>query len=153
MPLYFLDTSAALKLYFQEIGSANMARLAETPDVRFAISSLGLLEFRAAVRGRQRREGLEPELVESVLEHFRQKAASALLRQVINDAVFDVAAILLDRHPLRALDSLQLAACIILQQTMRDISPVFTCSDEALLKAASGEGIPNWNPAAGDAPG
>lgn len=147
MAIYFLDTSALTKLYFQEVGTVSMQRLAAEPDVRLAVSTLGELEFRAAVRGRQRRENLEPAVIDALLDDFRQKASRALLRQALNDSIFEIAALLVDRYPLRSLDALQLGSCVALQQTLPGSAPVFTCSDQALLSAAAAERIPTWDPA------
>lgn len=152
MGLYFLDTSALVKLYFQEPGSSAMSRLASAAGTRLAISTLGVIEFRAALRARQRRQDIAAPVAEQALAHFQQKTASDWQRQVLNDSVFEVAAALLDRQPLRAADALQLASCVVLHLQLRGSSPVFVCSDLALLQAARGERIPCWDPASDEAP-
>ncbi len=151
--LYYLDTSVLLKLYFQESGSASMEHLVATPGVQLAISTLAVVEFRAAVRAQQRRTNLSAEFAAEVLGHFGQKLGTVLIRQVLSDAVIEVAELLLDRHPLRAPDAIQLGGCVVLGQTLRPDPPIFTCSDGALLAAARAEHIPCWNPAAAAPPG
>jgi len=154
LALYYLDTSALVKLYFQEPGTAAMQRLAAAPRARLAISSLGVLEFQAAVRARQRARTLAARAAAGVLEHFRQREAHGLLRQILTEAAFDVAALLLDRHPLRAPDALQLAGCVTLHRTQPGSALYFVCADATLLDAARAEQIPHWNPATGTpAPG
>ncbi|MGH9471556.1 MAG: type II toxin-antitoxin system VapC family toxin [Terriglobales bacterium] len=153
MALYFLDSSALLKLYFQEAGSPAMSRVANLPGTRLALSTLGVIEFRAAVRARQRRNEVAASVAEAALEHFQAKASSEWQRQILSDAVFDVAATLIDRQPLRAGDALQLASCIVFRLQLQSVAPVFTCSDHALLRAARAEGIPSWDPATDPAPG
>jgi hypothetical protein len=149
--LYFLDTSALVKLYFQEAGSTAMSRLASAAGTRLAISTLGVVEFRAALRARQRRQDISSGLAEQALAHFQHKAATVWQRQMLNDAVFDVSAALLDRNPLRAGDALQLASCVVLHLHVRGSSPIFVCSDHALVQAARVERIPCWDPVASEA--
>lgn len=68
------------------------------------------------------------------------------LQQPLTESIFELAGVFLDRHPLRAPDTLQLAACLAVAQT----EPVqFVCSDQRLLAAARAEGIGCWDPAAG----
>jgi predicted nucleic acid-binding protein len=71
---------------------------------------------------------------------------SLFLTQLVTDAVLEEAAGLLDRHPLRAYDAVQLAGCKILQSSLGE--PVaFVCSDHQLLRAAESEGLQVVNPA------
>ena len=54
MALLYLDTSALLKLYVREPGTETMLRLAAAPQHRLAVSGLAPVEFRCAVRRRER---------------------------------------------------------------------------------------------------
>ncbi|MGH9488370.1 MAG: type II toxin-antitoxin system VapC family toxin [Terriglobales bacterium] len=98
------------------------------------------------MRHRLERAGtLAPQTANAALAHLRARLERHWLRQPLNEAAFDLAAVFIDRHPLRAPDALQLAACMALQQNQ----PVqFICSDQRLLAAARAEGIPCWDPAA-----
>jgi len=57
---------------------------------------------------------------------------------------------LVDRRNLRALDSIQLAICLLVR---RELDPsdafLFISSDERLLRAAEAEGLNTWNPTSG----
>ena len=57
------------------------------------------------------------------------------------------AARLIDRHPLRAYDALQLAGCLVVRDGMA--GPVtFVCADVRLCEAAGHEGLAALNPVA-----
>lgn len=148
MRIYFLDTSALAKLYLAEPGAANMARIAAAPEVQLAISALGALEFRAALRVRARRGDIETGAADAALAHFASLLSRTLLVQPLTDAVFAMAADLVDRHPLRAPDALQLAACVALHLNRPALELLFASSDRRLMQAAASEHIPYWDPAA-----
>jgi hypothetical protein len=65
----------------------------------------------------------------------------------MSEAILDIACGLIDNHPLRAYDPIQLAGCLALRSSNANEHPVFVGSDDNLLKAAEAEGLPVWNPA------
>lgn len=150
MATLFLDTSALVKLYFAEAGTAALERSASEHGTVLAISALGALEFRAAVRARVRQGALGMRSAEEALQHFAATVARTMLQQPLNDTVVVLGHALLDRHPLRAPDALQLASCIALHQSQRLNDLRFVCSDRALLGAAEEEGVPHWDPSRGE---
>lgn len=147
MALLFLDTSALLKLYFAEAGSAVMAESASRSGSSLAISAFGALEFRAAVRARIRLKGISTADGEAVLEHFTHAVSRDFVVQPISETAITLAHALLDRHALRAPDALQLASCIALHQAAARRDLLFVCCDLALLAVAAAEHVPSWNPA------
>jgi predicted nucleic acid-binding protein len=60
----------------------------------------------------------------------------------------DTAREFIDRHPLRALDAIQLAACCSVRAVSGITDIVFIASDHALLAAAVLEGLQTMDPAA-----
>jgi len=68
------------------------------------------------------------------------------LPQTLSEAVLETAGALIDRHPLRAYDAIQLAGCIILRSRTASELPIFVAADEKLLEAAEFEGLPILNP-------
>jgi hypothetical protein len=68
------------------------------------------------------------------------------LVQPVTEAVLEEATGLLDRHPLRAYDAIQLAGCLALRERVSE-PPSFVCSDHQLLLAAEREGLDVLNPA------
>lgn len=67
----------------------------------------------------------------------------------LNDNLFDEARRLLIKHPLRALDALQLASALQAAKVL-GIQPIFISADTRLLAAATAEGLavddPNLHP-------
>ena len=152
MALFYLDTSALVKLYINEPGTSVMLRLAD-PAVghQFAILAIAEIEFRSAVRRRARGGDIEGALAERLLEAFATHARALYLRQPVNDALISMAAYVVDRSPIRAYDALQLAGCLMLRSAGA-AAPVFVCSDSRLLDAAQAEGLRTLNPAQGELP-
>ena len=141
MALYYLETSALVKLYVREPGTERLLRLATAREAhRFAILALSQVELRSAVRRRERAADIGKKLAVQILDRFELNLAIRFLRQAVSDAVIDVASTLIDRHPLRAYDALQLAGCLVLRSTASE-KPVFICADQTLLKAAEAEGL------------
>ena len=54
MAAYYLDTSAFVKLFVEEEGTDQMLKLLSAPDNSFVLLSLARVEFRSALRRRQR---------------------------------------------------------------------------------------------------
>ena len=148
MPLYYLDASSAAKLYLQESGSAEMVRLVGHPDAhQLAILAITVVEFRSAIRRRQRAGELEAPLAVAALESFRAQLGVRIEVLPVNDTVFQLAEELIDRHPLKASDSIQLAGCLMLRTASAE-PPAFAASDRQLVRAAEGEGLTIFDPAA-----
>jgi uncharacterized protein len=142
LALYYLETSALVKLYIREPGTDELIRLASrTANNQFAVLVLSQVEFRSAVRKRQRVHDLDETVASELIARFEKHLATKYVRQQISDSVLDVAAALVDRHLLRAYDSIQLAGCLALRQMSGENEPTFVCSDRDLLKAAEAEGL------------
>ena len=142
MALYYLETSALVKLYVREPGTDRLLRLASrTTDHRFAVLVLAQVEFRSAIRKRQRLGDIEESIATRVIGRFEQHLETKFMRQILNDSVLDTAKELVDRYPLRAYDAVQLAGCVALQTISGGQEPVFVCADRQLLEAAESEGL------------
>ncbi len=150
MALLYLDTSALVKLYVQETGTERMLELVH-PDAgnSLAIVSLARVEFRAAVRRRERLGDINAGLASELIQSFSRHCASSFQVQPANDMVLDQAAGVIDRHRLRAYDAVQLGGCLTLRSTVgADIDLQFLCADQTLLDAARTEGLTAVNPSA-----
>jgi predicted nucleic acid-binding protein len=67
----------------------------------------------------------------------------------ITRSIVTQAGLVLERHPLRAYDAVQLACALAVQRLMHQQGmppPLFVTADEALLVAARAEGFPVANP-------
>lgn len=146
MALYYLETSALVKLYVYEAGTERLLALAGNAGHRLAILSLAQVELRAAVRRRQRIGEISPSEVDELFESFRQHSEGRFLVQSFSDSLLDVACALVDAYALRGYDSMQLAGYLTLRSISGVEEPTFVCADKALLSAARNEGCPVLNP-------
>ena len=148
MPIYYLDTSAALKLYLSnESGTEFMRTLIEdaTPDESFYISSFGLLEVKAAIVRRISVAGV----VESALSQFSQDMADLLEIVRLNEYILYQALSATENCRLRAGDAIHLATALSLAATTTQ--QVFMVSSDAeLLEASEAAGIGVLDPQAND---
>ena len=137
-----------MKLYVREPGTDEVLRLASrTANHRLAILALSKVEFRSAIRKRQRARDLDEDAASGVLARFERHVETRYVCQILSESVLDTAACLIDRHILRAYDSIQLAGCLALRDTSGDSQPTFVCADRDLLRAAEIEGLNVLDPA------
>lgn len=147
MALYYLDTSALVKLYIREPGTDRMLQLAGRPaGHQLAVLALAQVEFRSALLRRERTGDIDRLTATDLIELFTRHLDTKFVRQSVNDAVLETASGLVDRYPLRAYDAVQLAGCLALKTTAGDAGPTFVCSDQQLLDAAESEGLPLLDP-------
>jgi len=148
LTLYFLDTSALVKLYVQEPGTDRLLQLVnKSSEDRFAVLSLSVVEARSAIRRRQRTGDIDEDAAKSILDSLQKHMESKFLQQLVNAALIETALEMVDRYALRAYDAIQLAGCLILGATAR--RPVtFVCSDRQLLEAARSESVIVLDPTA-----
>ena len=144
----YLDTSALLKLYIEEDGTDRVTHVVEdAEDGQVVILDLAPVEARSAIRRRQREGDIDGADADRVLRRIEDDASSLFLVQPSTSAVMEEAARLIDRHPLRAYDALQLAGCLVVRQGMPG-SVTFVCADGRLCEAAANEGLTTLNPVA-----
>ena len=146
MASVYLDTSALIKLYVEEDGTERVVAItADFDGVQVIILDFTPLEARSAVRRRQREGDISGADADRILDRIEADTSSSFLVQPSTSAVIEGAARLIDRHPLRAYDALQLAGCLVI----RDIVPgllTFVCADVRLCGAAELEGLTVLNP-------
>ena len=146
MASVYLDTSALIKLYIEEEGTERVVGVTDDFDgVRIVILDITPLEARSAVRRRQREGDISGADADRILNQIEDDGSSLFLVQPSTSAVIEEAARLIDRHPLRVYDALQLAGCLV----TRDNVPgplTFVCADVRLCEAAGQEGLTVLNP-------
>ena len=147
MGLYYLDTSALVKLYVRESGTERLLRLAaRSNNHRFAVLALARVEMHSAIRRRQRDGDIDGLGADRLLTQFEQHLESRFIKQVLNDSLIDLATSFVNRHALRAYDAVQLAGCLMLKENSASDEPSFVCSDQRLLQAAESEGLACLDP-------
>jgi len=144
--LYFLEATAFAKLFVREPGTASLIRLMESvEDNRKLISAATPLEIYAAIRRRQRTEGISTADADAALEILRLEAAR-MVQQPLNPAVLEAARQLLDRTTLRWPATLQLGAALTARDMFQGTQIVFVSSSQELLDAARNEGLDILDP-------
>ncbi|MGP0071293.1 MAG: type II toxin-antitoxin system VapC family toxin [Bryobacteraceae bacterium] len=147
MGLYYLETSALVKLYVREPGSERLLRLtARANNHRFAVLALSRVEMHSAIRRRQREGDIDAAVADRLLRQFEQHLESRFIKQILNDQLIDLATSLVSRNALRAYDAVQLAGCLTLKENSASDEPSFVCSDQRLLQAAETEGLACLDP-------
>lgn len=148
MTLYFLDTSALVKLYVAKPGTDGiLPRISDRPENRFAVLALATVEIRSAIRRRQRAGDIDAEVATAILQNVQSHMETGFLRQAVNETVIDTALAMIDRYTLRAFDAIQLAGCLVLCG-IGGQAFTFVCSDRRLLEAARSEELSVFDPAA-----
>lgn len=137
MKLY-LDTSALVKLYVEEEGSATV-REAITRAETVVTNVIAYVEACAAFARRRREGGLSRGDYRRTIQELQSDWDHYLLLEVTNELIrraADLAAI----HPLRAYDAMHLASAKVLQERLQ--GPMFfACWDSNLSVSAKREGL------------
>lgn len=150
MTPYYLDTSALIKHYVAESGSAWLdAVLFQTDDVLILTSSVTMVEVWSALARRRREASISAQHHADALDAFREDSLIRYLFVEFELPVIEAAGELLERHPLRAYDSVQLASAMVAARTLADAAlpqPIFLSADDSLLVFAQAEGLLTDNP-------
>jgi predicted nucleic acid-binding protein len=139
MPSYFLDSSALVKQYIEEVGSSWVIDVLNQYNSRIFIARLAAAEVSSAFV----RRGLAT-CVSELLDQFDKNFENAYLTVHISDIIVDFAVKLVRKHRLRGCDGIQLAAALSLIEDSPDL--IFVCCDEELNNAARAEGLEVENP-------
>jgi len=123
-----------------------LLQLVNTAENRFAVLSLSQVEFRSAIRRRQRAGDIDPKAAGLLLDRFQQHTEARFLRQSLTEATMDLASEMIDRYALRAFDAIQLASALELKTSGGPEQPVFVCADQQLLAAAQSELLTTFDP-------
>jgi predicted nucleic acid-binding protein len=150
MATTYIDTSALVKRYVAEAGSAWVRRMVARP-VHQVIYTAALteVEVRSALHRLVREGRLDvvqaQRLTQRVLQHFtRRYQLIRITRPVVAEA-----GRLVEGYPLRAYDAVQLACALTVRRSMHRrgmLPPLFVAADDALLAAAAAEGFAVDNP-------
>jgi predicted nucleic acid-binding protein len=147
LALYYLETSALVKLYVREPGTERVLALADRASAnQLAVLALTQVEVRSAIRRRERNGEIPVVVASQLLEAFTRHLEGRFVTQAVTDFVVDIASALVDRYALRAFDAVQLAGYVALKSSSGTELPVFVCSDQTLLAAAQQEGIAILDP-------
>lgn len=150
MSVFFADTSAIAKQYVAEIGSTWVRSWASRTAGNIVIlSRLTSVEFISGLARRQREGTIRASDFLTQRGIFLSDLDKFYLTVAIDESVLVLANDLVVRHPLRALDGIQLASAIAAERAL-GIKLTFVSADHRQLTAAIAEGFvtddPNLHP-------
>ena len=142
----FCDTSAIIKLYHDEIGSAWMETLFDDAESAMIISELTIVEFYSAILKKVRTGEITNEAKDEAIRNFEKDCRDRYMIPLLDSRIIKNAKNLLNKYgnnfSFRTLDAIQLAAC--LNEKTNKIR--FICADVNLLKIGKLEGLQTINP-------
>ncbi len=148
---YFLDTSALIKLYHQEAGTDCVDEIFSKKGNIIIVSELSSVEVYSALARKLRLKEITKEAREEAIKNFERDYRDRFVIDPLDLVVIKRAKSLIEKYgdtkSLRALDTLQLASCVIEKEYKK---MVFVCADTRLIEIADLEGIEGVNPAVKD---
>jgi predicted nucleic acid-binding protein len=147
---FYLDSSALSKRYVEETGTPWLRGiLTPTAGNAIVIARITMVELHSALARRLREGSVEAQACLVALQAFNRHCATEYKFVDLDPEVVGTARDLLDHHPLRAYDAVQLASDLRANRALyaARIAPlVFTSADARLLAAAAREGLSADNP-------
>ena len=145
MPAYFLDSSAAVKRYARETGSAwvlNLFRFARAN--LFYAARITHTETVSAIAGKKRGRELTAREAAQAVKRFRKHFPYKFFIIEIDEPTVEKATDLAEKHFLRGYDAIQLAAALKADADRKAVGGdglIFVCADNNLRNAAQTEGL------------
>ncbi|MGH7450142.1 MAG: type II toxin-antitoxin system VapC family toxin [bacterium] len=148
--IYYCDSSAVSKVYLDEAGSIFMRNIRRnSPRDDLFINDIAGPEVFSALHRRFRNGDLTQEVFSEARKDFRRDYMEFFHRVSLADSIIALAMELIEKHPLRGYDSVQLSSALNLQFTLRAFNGQevhFVGSDKVLNNAAKNEGLTVINP-------
>jgi uncharacterized protein len=147
---YFVDSSALVKRYVQEVGTAWVRGLTHRrTGNQIHLARITIVEVTSAVARRRGGRTITAAQASSILSRFRKHVAGRYTILEITPALLADATTLANRHELRAYDAVQLATVRELNRISQG-GIVLVSADKDLNDAATAEGVavddPNTHP-------
>lgn len=148
--IYFLDSSALIKRYVREQGSPWVQTITDT-KIRNSLmmARITWVEMLSGLTRRQREGNLPATELTMMLHNFRYDWDIQYRIVELDEALTQVAGQLVQKYPLRAYNSVQLATALKLRSVVMrftNIQFTFVSADQRLLAVAQMEGLPIENP-------
>ncbi|OQY60670.1 MAG: hypothetical protein B6245_00330 [Desulfobacteraceae bacterium 4572_88] len=136
--IIYLDTSALVKKYFRESGSADVISLWRNASA-IVTSSVVYAETMASFHRKKRESGMDGNIFDPIVRSFRADYQSLTLVQVggeLNSIIDRIVSL----YPLRGFDAIHLSSALVIQNSLSE-NLLFVCFDQRLLDAARTEGL------------
>ena len=150
MAIYYADSSALVKRHLPEAGSPWFTALATPAAGNMIVTTrISLVESYSALNRRVRKAAITLPDYQRVIVDLNHTCSSKYQIVELTLEVIDDARLLLECHPLRAYDAVQLSSALQARRTISATGasdPVFLSSDDCLFVAARAEGFITDNP-------
>ncbi len=150
MSNYFLDSSALLKRYVSETGSGWIGNLTPAQAGNtLIVAQITQAETVSAVSRQKREHHISSRTARAIRLLIDRHFVRQYLVVNLSSSIIQLAENLLEAHPLRAYDSIQLASAIELNDRLKQVgSPalIFLSADKRLLAVAGSVGLITDNP-------
>ena len=148
--IYFLDSSALVKRYVTETGSAWVQELvAPHRNNLLTMVRITRVEVFSALARRQREGSLDESKIVEIISAFRYHLDEQYQVIEVDKTLAERASQLVLQYPLKAYDAVQLASALYVKSSlalMPDTQLVFVSADNRLLNIAQTEGLVTDNP-------
>jgi predicted nucleic acid-binding protein len=149
MATYYFDTSATVKRYVTEPGTAEIDEVLDAlsrgrPQHTVAFVSVGIVEVVAAFSRLERTGAISALQWNGLATQFNTDLSSRYLALEVTKSVVQEASALTRRRGLRGYDAVHLASALTLRQSLRESdldAPIFVSADADLCAAARDEGL------------
>ena len=152
MNVQFLDSSAIVKNYLNEVGTARIRSLiTAVPSNEIYVSRLAGVEVAAAITRRAKGRLITATDRQDYLNRFKSDLQNHFQVIEINLPLVRLAVELVEKHALRGYDAMQLASGLTLYRNLSAIVTnafrfTFISADNDLTAAAQAEGLATENP-------
>ncbi len=150
MTTYYLDSSALSKRYVEETGTPWLRGILAPAEGNAVITArITMVELHSALARRLREGSVDAQACLIAVHALNRHCATEYRFVELDLTVVGLARDLLDRHPLRAYDAVQLASALRAShalQAARLPSLSFLSADDRLITAATHEGLATDNP-------
>lgn len=150
MAAYFFDSSAMVKRYVREAGTAWVVNLVRNPNTNvFYVARIVSAEAVSAFARRRRDNSLTAKHAAKIKRRFLRDFQQRFFKIEIDAALIQAATELTDKYPLRGYDAVQLAAALKANNARIAVGAstlTFVSADNALNAAAQSENLRVENP-------
>lgn len=150
MAVYFFDSSALMKRYAKEKGSAWVISIFRPfSNNRIYVGEITFVEIISALSRRFRGKTISQQQYKRALKRFRRTFSNKFFITEIETSIIEQAADLAEKHYLRGFDAVQLSCAMQIhniRQTAKLPPLTFVSADNTLNQAAQSEGLLVENP-------
>jgi predicted nucleic acid-binding protein len=148
--LYYADSSALIKRHVPEMGSTWIKQeFSQSSGNNIITSKLSIAEVLSGLNRRKREASISAADYAKFSKDFTAVSRFQYRMMDLTDAVLLEAQRLLETHPLRAGDAIQLASALLANAQLQSANLpalIFLASDARLLTAATSEGLQSDDP-------